>query len=443
MPNPAPASPPPTGPDRWIWAGGMASVGAAAACCMDAPAFPWLFALAAATTAVAAARIGWRRDTAQSTERAVADAVALRERERDEAARHAAYWQAIVATMTEGCVTIDAKGTVEAINDAALKLFGYTRDEVVARNVKMLMPAGFAADHDQHLARYLRTGEKRIIGIGREVVGRRKDGSEFPIDLSVGEGAVHGQRFFTAILRDITERKELQTKLAQSERLAAVGELAAGVAHEVNNPINTIINCAQLIHDGDDAQPNATVIAEEGQRIAEIVRGLLQFARDDRGKAQPTALGEIATRTLRLLGDNWTRHGIKVVVDLAADLPPAMARPQQLQQVLINLLMNAKDALTQSTNNDRTIWLSGHLHDGFVCLSVRDNGPGVPERLGVRVFEPFVTTKRARGGTGLGLSVSKGIVESSGGTIELRNKPGEGAEFVVCLPRADADALTG
>jgi two-component system NtrC family sensor kinase len=152
----------------------------------------------------------------------------------------------------------------------------------------------------------------------------------------------------------------------------------------------------------------------------------------------------------RFLGGAYARvhlythyHGIKVVVEIPADLPSAMARPQQLQQVLINLLMNAKDALSQTSRSDRTIWLSGHAHDGLVCLSVRDNGPGVPEHLGVRVFEPFITTKRARGGTGLGLSVSKGIVESSGGTIELRNRPGEGAEFVVCLPRADAEALTG
>jgi two-component system sensor kinase FixL len=442
MPPIRPGSRPASGVDRWIWASGAASVGAAASCCLESAAFPWLFAVAAASTAVAAARVGWRRDSAQTTERAVADAVAVRERERDAATRHAAYWQAIVATMTEGCVTIDARGTVEAINDAALQLFGYTRDEVVGENVAMLMPEAVATEHDEHLRRYLRTGERRIIGIGREVVGKRKDGSEFPIDLSVGEGTVHGQRFFTGILRNLTERKELQAKVAQNERLAAVGELAAGVAHEVNNPINTIINCAQLIHDGDDPGANATVIAEEGQRIAEIVRDLLQFARDDRGKAQPTSLAEIAARTLRLLGDNWNRHGIKVAVEFAAGLPPAMARPQQLQQVMLNLLMNAKDALSQSTKPERTIWLSGHLHDDMVCVSVRDNGPGVPEHLGVRVFEPFVTTKRARGGTGLGLSVSKGIVEGSGGTIELRNKPGEGAEFVVCLPRADVDGMT-
>jgi two-component system sensor kinase FixL len=424
-------------PGGWIQPGMAALLGGAAAAAAAAAGLHWQLAVATGAAAMAAATIATRAANRRTLATVAAAPATDTAHERD-----AAYWQAIVATMTEGCVTIDVRGTIESINEAALRLFGYTRAELLGNNVKMLMPASYGAEHDSYLGRYLKTGERRVIGIGREVVGRRKDGSEFPIDLSVGEGWLGGQRFFTAVLRDISERKELQTKLAQSERLAAVGELAAGVAHEVNNPINTIINCAQLIHDGDDANVNATVIAEEGQRIAEIVRDLLQFARDDKGRLQPTSLAEVTGRTLRLLGDNWNRHGIKVVVELPDDLPLALARPQQLQQVLLNLLMNAKDALAEGGKPEHTIWLSGRAYGDRVCLAVRDNGPGVPAHLGVRVFEPFVTTKRARGGTGLGLSVSKGIVESAGGALELHNRPGEGAEFVVNLPRAEADPLT-
>ncbi|MCA3010060.1 MAG: PAS domain S-box protein [Phycisphaerales bacterium] len=424
-------------PGGWIQPGMAALLGGAAAAAAAAAGLHWQLAVATGAAALAAATIATRAANRRTLATVAAAPATDTAHERE-----AAYWQAIVATMTEGCVTIDVRGTIESINEAALRLFGYTRAELLGKNVKMLMPAPYGAEHDGYLGRYLKTGERRVIGIGREVVGRRKDGSEFPIDLSVGEGWLGGQRFFTAVLRDISERKELQTKLAQSERLAAVGELAAGVAHEVNNPLNTIINCAQLIHDGDDANANATVIAEEGQRIAEIVRDLLQFARDDKGRLQPTSLAEVTGRTLRLLGDNWNRHGIKVVVELPDDLPPALARPQQLQQVLLNLLMNAKDALAEGARPDRTIWLRGRAQGDRVCLAVRDNGPGVPAHLGVRVFEPFVTTKRARGGTGLGLSVSKGIVESAGGALELHNRPGEGAEFVVNLPRAEADPLT-
>jgi two-component system sensor kinase FixL len=442
LPSPMPASPiddrvAPTRTGGWIQPAVVALLGGAAAVAAAAAGMNWQLAVATGAAALTAATVATRA----ANRRALAAAAAAAPAADPAREREAAYWQAIVATMTEGCVTIDARGTIESINEAALRLFGYTRAELLGTNVKTLMPASYGAEHDGYLGRYLKTGERRVIGIGREVVGRRKDGSEFPIDLSVGEGWLGSQRFFTAVLRDISDRKELQAKLAQSERLAAVGELAAGVAHEVNNPINTIINCAQLIHDGDDAGANATVIAEEGQRIAEIVRDLLQFARDDRGRVQPTSLAEVAGRTLRLLGDNWNRHGIKVVVELPDDLPAAMARPQQLQQVLLNLLMNAKDALAEGGKAERTIWLRGSVHGDRVCLAVRDNGPGVPTHLGARVFEPFVTTKRARGGTGLGLSVSKGIVESAGGALELRNRPGEGAEFVVSLPRAEADPL--
>jgi two-component system sensor kinase FixL len=345
--------------------------------------------------------------------------------------------RAIVETATEGIVTIDANGIIDTFNGAAERLFGYVAGEVLGQNVKLLMPMPYRDEHDGYLRHYLDTGEKRIIGIGREVVGRRKDGSTFPIDLSVGEGRDGDRPFFTAIIRDITERKELQGKLNQTERLAAVGELAAGVAHEVNNPINTIINCAQLILDGDDAASNCGVIREEGERIAAIVQDLLQFARDDHDRPQATPIHEVLERTLRLIGENFKRHGIKLVVAVPADIAPVKARPQQLQQVLLNLLINAKDALQQDpSRNDRQVSLRAVDDEQGVTLSVRDNGPGIPPHLGNRIFEPFVTTKRAKGGTGLGLSISKSIVEGYGGSIEAVSEPGRFAEFRVRLLHA-------
>ncbi len=352
------------------------------------------------------------------------------------AAHQAAQWQAIVDTATEGIVTIDSGGSIETLNGAAERLFGYSATELIGHNVAMLMPEPYHSEHNAYLQRYLTTGERRIIGIGREVTGLRKNGTEFPIDLSVGEGATAGRHFFTAVIRDISERKEMQTKLAQTERLAAVGELAAGVAHEVNNPINTIINCAQLIQDGDDAPSNCPIIAEEGQRIAEIVQDLLQFARDDRDRPQPTSIAEVVERTLRLVGENWKRHGITLQVAVPEDLPLVQARPQQIQQVLLNLLINAKDALVQGGREDRRVELAALPLRNGVEFAVRDNGPGIPEQLGVRIFEPFVTTKRARGGTGLGLSISKSIVEGYGGSITVESEPGRGAVFRVWLPQA-------
>jgi two-component system sensor kinase FixL len=391
---------------------------------------------AGATTALACLYPWCRRRTWHTVEAATRSAQRERSAALTASAQHAARWQAIVDTATEGILTIDASGIIETANGAVERLFGWSAAELIGRNASVLMPSPYHEEHDGYLQRYLTTGERRIIGIGREVSGLRRDGTEFPIDLSVGEGAIDGRRFFTGVIRDISDRKHMQTKLAQAERLAAVGELAAGVAHEVNNPINTIINCAQLIDDGDDAKQNCRVIIEEGQRVAEIVRDLLQFARDDRAEPQATSLADVVERTRRLVGENWKRHGIRLEISVPDDLPPVLARPQQLQQVLLNLLINAKDALLQEARDDRCVELSCQQSDGTVQFSVRDNGPGLAPGLGDRVFEPFVTTKRARGGTGLGLSISRSLVESYGGTISVASEPGRGATFTVRLPWA-------
>jgi two-component system sensor kinase FixL len=421
-----------------LWAAAVLTAGLAFALRGHTAAGP-LTAIAGGCTALAIA-LPWCRRSSHRTLQSKVWSVA---RERSEAlasaAGHAARWQAIVDTATEGIVTIDAAGIIETCNGAAERMFGYPAAEIIGHNVSMLMPQPYRGEHDGYLRRYLTTGERRIIGIGREVIGLRKDGTEFPIDLSVGEGTTLGRRFFTAVIRDITERKEMQTKLAQTERLAAVGELAAGVAHEINNPINTVINCAQLVQDGDDAVSNCQVIIEESTRIADIVRDLLQFARDDRDRPQPTSLPEVVQRTLRLLGENWKRHGVTLEVDVPEHLPLVHARPQQIQQVLLNLLINAKDALLQGERDRRRVWLAAEVEGQGVVFTVRDNGPGIPSLLGERIFEPFVTTKRARGGTGLGLSISRSIVEGYGGTIRVDSTPGQGATFRVWLPQAPAE----
>lgn len=357
---------------------------------------------------------------------------------RQEARLHAERMRAIVATATEGIVTIDQRGRILTMNSAAERMFGWSADEILGRNVALLMPQPYRGEHDDYIRRYLDTGKAKIIGIGREVVGERRDGSTFPMDLSIGEGFVGDERFFTALVRDITDRKEMQAKLAQTERLAAVGELAAGVAHEVNNPINTIINSAQLILDGDEPRANAAVIVEEGDRIAMIVKDLLRFARDDRDSPQATSIHEVVERTMRLIGENFKRHGIRIDVDVPEDAPAVLSRPQQLQQVLLNLILNAKDALLgeEPLREGRRVALRTEEEDGGVAILVGDNGPGIPPHLGDRVFEPFVTTKRAKGGSGLGLSISRSIVEGYGGRLTVRSAPGQGAEFRIWLPLA-------
>jgi two-component system sensor kinase FixL len=442
-PAPATAPPPsPAHPSTWLWPLGTASLGLAL-WCASGPA-SWLRPVAgaalgaAATLALAVPQV--RRRTSNALSSTTATLAAERATALATASAQGARLQAIFDTATEGIVTIDETGHIETWNGAAERMFGHPAAAVVGRNVAMLMPEPYHSEHDGYLEKYRRTGVRHIIGIGREVTGQRADGSTFPIDLSVGEGWVDGRRFFTAVIRDITERKEMQTKLAQTERLAAVGELAAGVAHEVNNPVNTMINCAQLIADGDDAAPNCQVIIEEGQRIAEIVKDLLQFARDDSDRPQPTGLPEVLQRTLRLFGENLKRHGVAIRTDVPEDLPNVRARPQQVQQVLLNLLINAKDAMLQSSCERREVRITGALDGAGVRMSVADTGPGIPPHLGHRIFEPFVTTKRARGGTGLGLSISKSIVEGYGGTLDVQSQPGLGATFRIWLPLAEREA---
>ncbi|MGE3172662.1 MAG: nitrogen regulation protein NR(II) [Planctomycetota bacterium] len=345
--------------------------------------------------------------------------------------------RAIVATATEGIVAIDTSGRIETVNRAAERMFGYSPDELVGRDVTVLMPNPYRDEHATYVRSYLETGRARIIGIGREVVGLRKDGSEFPIDLSVGEGSVGDRCFFVAIIRDISDRKEMQAKLALAERLAAIGELAAGVAHEINNPINTVLNCAQLIRDGDDADENTAMILDEGQRIAGIVDDLLRFARDEPDLTQPTDISIIVQRTVRLLQRALLRSGVHLNVDVADGLPPLGVNPPRLQQVLLNLVLNAKDALLEGpAGTPPCITVQVTPQHGGVLVTVRDNGPGVPPDLGTRIFEPFLTTKRGRGGTGLGLSISKSIVDGFGGSIGVQDAPGGGADFRIWLPAA-------
>jgi two-component system sensor kinase FixL len=305
----------------------------------------------------------------------------------------------------------------------------------------MLMPDPFAREHDGYLQRYMSTGEKRIIGIGRQVEGRKKDGTVFPIDLAVSEALVGEERVFTGIIRDLTEQHALMARLALAERLAAIGELAAGIAHEVNNPINAMINCAQLIIDGDTDKTLCDDIISEGNRVASIVSNLLSFARDQAEQIRPTRVAEVIDRSLALLGRRFQKQGVEILVEEGTDVPAALVRTQQLQQVIMNLIVNARDALLESDAKDEKlitlhIATRGTGNDRQVELRVRDNGPGIPPEMQSRIFDAFFTTKRGRGGTGLGLSVSREIIEAHGGHLTVESCPGAYTEFCVVLPAA-------
>jgi PAS domain S-box-containing protein len=340
---------------------------------------------------------------------------------------------------------VSRAGDIVLANSQAETVFGYPRAELVGMCVDRLVPPPVASEHAGLRDGYFAAPSHRRLGAGRDLTGVRKDGSRVPLEIALAPVQLDTGPGVLAAIVDITERMDLHAKLSQAERLAAVGELAAGVAHEINNPVNTMINCAQLAIDGDDPVENSRIVIEEGGRIAAIVRDLLQFARDDRGRAHHCSLVEVVSRCVRLLGENLKRHGVGLSVDLPADLPLVRGEPQQVQQVILNLLINAKDALLGRVQpaGRRVEITASRQEDLSVRCSIRDNGPGVPDELRERIFEPFVTTKRARGGTGLGLSISRNIIRNSGGTLTVDSVPGEYAEFIIVLPLANDDEGSG
>ncbi len=329
-------------------------------------------------------------------------------------------------------------GEIVLVNTMAEAVFGYERAELIGNIIDRLVPHEVKPMHAELRESYFAAPSPRRLGAGRDLAGIRKDGRAVPLEITLAPVQLDDGPGVLASIVDISERRELLAQLAQAERLAAVGELAAGIAHEINNPVNTMINCAQLVLDGDDSAENCKIVVEEGERIAAIVKDLLQFAGDDGKSHRNTALVEVVETCLRLIGESTKRHGISMLVDVPGELPLVQADPKQLQQVVLNLLLNAKDALLEKASHGaRRIDIVARPRGAeTIRCSVRDNGPGVPAELRARIFMPFVTTKRARGGTGLGLSVSRTIISNFGGTIELESVPGEFAEFSIVLPIA-------
>lgn len=375
--------------------------------------------------------------------------------------------EAILATTVDAVVVIDERGTVETVNPAAERMFGYAAGEVIGRNVNVLMPDPYHREHDGYLANYLRTGQKKIIGIGREVVGRRKDGTVFPMDLAVSEARVGEHRAFVGIVRDITARKQAEAALRDSHRqleealaalqakgdeikvmsqqlwqaakLAAVGELAASIAHELNNPLAIVglrVESVLAQTDTDDPRRRELEVAEqELDRMAHLVANLLQFSRHGPQRASSVDVGEDLGKTLELVQHYFRSRRVVVVQELAPDVPVIQADRQLLRQVFLNLLTNAGDAMPDG--GTLTLRLArGFLEDGRpgVILEFADTGSGISAEYLPRVMEPFFTTKEEGKGTGLGLAICRRAVQEHGGTIDITSAVGKGTTVRIALP---------
>jgi two-component system sensor kinase FixL len=365
-------------------------------------------------------------------------------RERD------ALLRAIIEISPDGLITIDEKGLIQSFNPAAQKMFGYRADQVIGRNVSCLMPSPDREHHDGYLARYLRTGEKRIIGIGREVRAQRSDGSSFPVELAVGEVVTDDHRLFAGFLRDISARRDaeqrahdLRTELLHVSRLSEMGEMASGLAHELNQPLTAIINymqaCRRLFPGSalaDSRQvgeliEKAIAQAERAGQIIQHLRRLIARGETEHTVEEISSVVEEAAH-LALLGAS--ERGIDATFDLAQALPLVMIDKIQIQQVIINLVRNSVDALGETGHGEITVRTKRAASDS-VEIEVCDTGPGLDDDVARRLFQPFVTTKP--GGLGIGLSICRTIVDAHDGKLWATRNPGGGTIFHLTLPLAD------
>jgi two-component system sensor kinase FixL len=375
-----------------------------------------------------------------------ADVLATREALQEREAR----LRSILETAPDAIIVIDERGMMESYSPAAERLFGYGAEEALGQNVSILMPSPYRERHDSYLEHYLTTGERRIIGIGRVVVGRRKDGSTFPMELAVGEAIVNGRRVFTGFIRDLTERQlaesrmqELQSELLHVSRLSDVGQMASALAHELNQPLAAIVNYVQamrrLLHASNLAVPpriietmDKTVV--QAARAGEIIQHLRSFIRKGESERRREDLNKAVEEATALGLVGAKEGGISVRVELSPERMPVFIDKVQIQQVVFNLIRNSVEALPESDIRELSV-STARGGDSLAHVVVSDTGPGLAQKVIDQLFQPFVTTKEK--GMGLGLSICRSIIEAHGGRLWAVPNPVRGVTFQFTLPMAE------
>jgi PAS domain S-box-containing protein len=362
-----------------------------------------------------------------------------------------AVLNAILDAAVDAVVISDQRGMILRANAAAARMFGYDVVEMLGQSVNMLMPADVAPLHNSFMAHHIETGENRIIGVGRDLDGQRKDGSVFPLHISVGQSNLDGRCLFVAIMHDLTRRKATEDALARSQRLDAIGKMTGGIAHDFNNLLTVVTGNLELLEmrGADAAQlpliKDALDAAEAG---ADLTSRLMVFARRSNLKPVRADLRELCGETLALLkrtiGANY-----RIKTDFAADVDLVMIDPVQLQSALMNLAFNARDAMgdrgqllvsvANVSIDDTYMAQETDIAPGrYVHISVSDNGAGMSMEAQQRAFEPFFTTKSDGGGTGLGLAMVYGFVRQSEGHVTLYSELGLGTSFGLYFPALPA-----
>jgi len=365
-----------------------------------------------------------------------------------------ARFESLLSTAADGIIVIDESARILAFNKICETLFGYTSEEAVGHNVKLIMPPIFSDAHDRYMDNYKRTGERKIIGLGREVAGRHRDGTIFPLELSVGEAMTPEGRQFIGVLRDLRSRRAVEQRLSQLQaqvvhmtRLSAMDEMGAAMAHELNQPLTALLlylqaiqqQCRQTQASGKPPSDKLVGVLDkavaEAERAGQIVQRMRQMVEKREPERTRIDLKAVTAEALDL--SEFVAQGSTVRLLRAFDDEPIWieADPTQIQQIVLNLLRNALDAARESCER----WVRVAInHDGdSASLSVTDSGPGLSEDIAKSLFRTFSTTKKS--GMGLGLAISRAIAQNHGGDLMAEaGGPGEGATFRLILPKERA-----
>jgi PAS domain S-box-containing protein len=360
-------------------------------------------------------------------------------REAQEALRQSeAMALAFIDSAGEGILIIDEIGRIVVANGQIESMFGYAQRELLGQPMEMLLPERLRERHVGHRSRYVAEPRVRPMGSGLDLAGRRRDGSEFPVEISLSYVRTPRGVRVMAFITDITERLLLERAARESEKLAALGTLSAGIAHELNNPLGIISSRIEvMLLESEDEPLSSTVRADLGviqrqvQRVARLVAGLLAYARPSGSERRPVDLNHVVDEVMLLAQRQLGKNGVRVSASLDRTLPRLLGEESALEQVLLNLLTNAQQAL-EGSGEVSIVTRRAPDRPGWIELVVADTGRGIPADQLSRIFDPYFTTKAT--GTGLGLSITSRIIEDHGGTIRVHSKPGKGAEFVVSLP---------
>jgi two-component system sensor kinase FixL len=367
-------------------------------------------------------------------------------RANEELAISHAHMRSILETVPDAMVVIDEKGTIQSFSATAERLFGFAAREVQGRNVSMLMPEPYHHEHDGYLARYLTTGERRIIGVGRVVVGQRKGGGTFPMELAVGEVSQAGKQQFIGFVRDLTQRQdreqllhEMQSELLHISRLSTMGEMASALAHELNQPLSAVANYLQgskrLLQNSPDERAPMIVqalekAAEQAVRAGQVIQRLRDFVARGETEKRIESVKKLVEEASALALVAAKDHQFRVTLRLDPSIDLVLVDRVQIQQVLLNLLRNALEAMQTSERRELVV-STRPAEDNMVAVDVADTGNGISPDVAARLFQPFVTTKRQ--GMGVGLSISRTIIESHGGQITAEPNHGGGTIFRITL----------